>query len=936
MRKIQTLSWLLAGTLGLWAAGCSGTPIEETPSQTPATPTLAVTATPSQTPATQTPGATPTATVLPVTDTPGTSTPGTSTPGTSTPGTDTPGTETPGTSTPGLTPTATPGTTPTNPPDVTPTATPVPSTDLDGDGYTVGEGDCDDADKTIHPDAVDVPYDGIDQDCLEGDLVDVDGDGYNGVKVLPDDELDCNDEDENINPAAAEVCDGVDQDCDELIDDGVLVIGYQDLDKDGYGSSVSSATCTLPTGYVTKSGDCNDNDQAINPGAAEVCDSKDNDCDTLADDADPSLKNPNTWYRDADGDTYGDKNNSKSYCLQPSGYVANSTDCNDTDNKINPAASEVCDSKDNDCDSLIDDADSNVAGRNTWYKDGDADGYGDKNVTALACAQPAGYVSNSADCNDANKAISPAATEICDGLDNNCNGTKDEGVTATTYYNDADGDGYGNASVSTVTCTVPIGYVPVAGDCLDTNKNVYPGAPEVCNGLDDNCNSGVDEEGAANSCPDTGTECKIKSCTGGSCTTANVQKGTKISTQTPSDCQANVCDGAGGTSTQADDFDLPVDDNMCTQGACTNGSPSQLPLTPGTACDQNGGVACGNNAQCLPGIAALRIGSGSAALTNAASPLNIEYRLTDGTLMTLPTNPLPLPTVAATSNQPITLSGTKTAEGALTLSADGHYLVLAGYAATPGTANVAASKAVDVNRVVGRVNASLEIDTSTRINNAYSEDSVRGATSMDGTSFWLAGTSGGTSPTGGVQYVALGGTASTQISAAPNNVRLVNIFNGQLYATAATTGAYGVSTVGTGLPTTTGQTSLQLPGMPSVAGISPYGTAMFDRNPNVAGLDTLYLADDRSIASGGGVQKWTFDGTTWTLAATYTTGLTTGLRGLAAIQTGNSITLVGSTSDTSLNKLVSGVDDGVNAPTFTVIATSPTNTLYRGVAPAPK
>lgn len=127
-----------------------------------------------------------------------------------------------------------------------------------------------------------------------------------------------------------------------------------------------------------------------------------------------------------------------------------------------------------------------------YYADVDGDGFGDPAVSTYACSAPIGYVSDNTDCNDANNTIYPGATEICDGLDNNCNGSTDEGLL-NTYYADADADGFGNPAVTTVACSPPPGYVANNTDCNDGNNTVYPGAPELCDGLDNNCNGSTDE-----------------------------------------------------------------------------------------------------------------------------------------------------------------------------------------------------------------------------------------------------------------------------------------------------------------------------------------------------------------------------------------------------------------------------------------------------------
>lgn len=109
-------------------------------------------------------------------------------------------------------------------------------------------------------------------------LVDADGDGFYSYQ-------DCNDNDPTVHPGATEICDGKDNDCNGLVDDGISATWYRDQDGDGYGApAVSLISCTQPAGYVAVAGDCNDSDAAINPGAAEVPgDGKDNDCDGVID-----------------------------------------------------------------------------------------------------------------------------------------------------------------------------------------------------------------------------------------------------------------------------------------------------------------------------------------------------------------------------------------------------------------------------------------------------------------------------------------------------------------------------------------------------------------------------------------------------------------------------------------------------------------------------
>lgn len=174
------------------------------------------------------------------------------------------------------------------------------------------------------------------------------------------------------------------------------------------------------------------------------------------------------------------------------GYTENEGDCDDTDNTVHPGASEVCgDSIDNNCNGNIDE--ETASPKITWYQDSDGDSFGDFATSTTTCAQPTGYVDNSTDCNDSNSAINPNATEVCDSVDNDCDSNIDEGVT-TTYYQDSDSDTYGNPSVSTAACSQPGGYVVNNTDCNDSYSTDYPGANEVCDGRDNDCDSSTDED----------------------------------------------------------------------------------------------------------------------------------------------------------------------------------------------------------------------------------------------------------------------------------------------------------------------------------------------------------------------------------------------------------------------------------------------------------
>ncbi|MBK8683055.1 MAG: putative metal-binding motif-containing protein [Bacteroidetes bacterium] len=128
-----------------------------------------------------------------------------------------------------------------------------------------------------------------------------------------------------------------------------------------------------------------------------------------------------------------------------------------------------------------------------FYADSDGDGFGDVMHDTLACVLPAGFVADSSDCNDADNTIYPTAIDLCNGIDDNCNGIIDEDAIFIAYYIDADGDGFGNPETEELFCSFPFGYVTDNTDCDDTNENIYPGATEILNGIDDNCDGVIDE-----------------------------------------------------------------------------------------------------------------------------------------------------------------------------------------------------------------------------------------------------------------------------------------------------------------------------------------------------------------------------------------------------------------------------------------------------------
>ena len=463
-------------------------------------------------------------------------------------------------------------------------------TDVDGDGYgdpatetlaCDGSGvalgaDCNDGDPAYNPGALEVDCnDPNDYNC-DGSVgyTDADGDGFAACE-------ECDDSNAAVSPVGVEECNLVDDDCDGLIDEEGSTAGtwYLDADGDGYGDAGSpTLSCGQPTGYVADDGDCDDISASVNPGAIEVCNGMDDDCDGSVD---VGAIDPGTWYVDNDGDGYGDVL-AGDFCSPPAGTVAVDGDCDDADAAYNPGAveadctdpndyncdgttgyvdqdadgvaacadcddsntsvypgaTEACNGIDDNCDGTIDEA--GATGEATWYLDGDGDGYGDPGIALSSCTQPSSYTANADDCDDGRPDISPAATEFCNGYDDNCDGDIDgDAVDRSTWYLDSDGDGYG-ASATTLSCTQPSGYSALDGDCDDsdtaynpgaseancadpndyncdgfsgyvnsdgdafaacedcddTDAGVYPGATEVCDRVDNNCDGSVDESSA--------------------------------------------------------------------------------------------------------------------------------------------------------------------------------------------------------------------------------------------------------------------------------------------------------------------------------------------------------------------------------------------------------------------------------------------------------
>lgn len=342
-------------------------------------------------------------------------------------------------------------------------------TDGDGDGYGSGQvasetscdggpglsavdTDCDDSDPLLHPDTV--WFSDGDGDDYGGAQTGVVGCQGTGVLVGGD----CDDGDASVNPGQRELCaTSADDDCDglanELDPEGAqgLVTRYDDLDADGYGDDDTLGSyCSIPPLTAENGGDCDDADPTVNPGAAEVCDEQgiDEDCDGLANGADPGVSDSTDWYVDGDGDGYG-AGTPISSCDVVAGRVTTDGDCDDADPAEHPDA--------------------------VWCPDDDGDGFGSVEFAPTAsCTRPgAGYVPNCLDCDDSVADTDPTAT----------------------WFEDVDGDGFGDSATLVESCTAPgPSWVEQGGDCDDSDVDTFPGAAELCqDGVVNDCDGNGDD-----------------------------------------------------------------------------------------------------------------------------------------------------------------------------------------------------------------------------------------------------------------------------------------------------------------------------------------------------------------------------------------------------------------------------------------------------------
>lgn len=232
--------------------------------------------------------------------------------------------------------------------------------------------------------------------------------------------------------------------------------------------------------------DCDDAEADAFPGAVEFCDGIDNDCSGAIDDG---AVDASTFFEDLDGDRFGGE--ALLGCAAPEGFVSIGGDCDDANPDVHPARGELCNGIDDDCDGRVD-----AEPVDAVYVDLDGDGFGGVETATFTCTPEAGTIAIGGDCDDADSAIHPDASESCDGIDNDCDGRiddEDSVVDPTEWFPDADQDGSGTATFSVAQCTPPPGPWSLdADDCDDFDASIGPGAVEYCNGIDDDCDGVVD------------------------------------------------------------------------------------------------------------------------------------------------------------------------------------------------------------------------------------------------------------------------------------------------------------------------------------------------------------------------------------------------------------------------------------------------------------
>ena len=347
-------------------------------------------------------------------------------------------------------------------------------------------------------------------------------------------------------------------------------------------------------------------------------------------------------------------------------------------------------------------------------------------------------------------------------------------------------------------------------------------------------------------------------------------------------------------------------------------------------------------------LVAYRVGPSGSPLglnDNATQVFLDEFSVSTGALV----QSIAMPTTSVGNQHSLTARGTSVTEGLLTRSSDGKYLLLTGYDATLGTSGLGSSTAAAVNRVVGRVDSFGSVDTSTVIADGFNGGMIRGAISDNGINIWAAGSANDSS--NGVRYTTFGhaaGTPTTRLNSTDFSGRGLAIFDGQLYASASpATFTQRIAKVGTGLPTTAGQSFAGLPGLPAPSGSpsEPHQFFLADLSAGVPGPDTLYVADENTTGVGY-VWKFSLVAGAWTQNGNITLP-NLGTRGMTGKVVGGVATLfvtetepsgTFSFGNNSIRKLVdsSGYGGSVAGASLTFFAQTGVHSAYRGIAFVPE
>jgi hypothetical protein len=466
--------------------------------------------------------------------------------------------------------------------------------DRDNDGIPNEVDNCPDL---ANPDQEDLNHDGIGDACVadwDGDGVfneddncawvanagqqDFDGDGVG-------DACDCDSDGDDVGEGVVESCPPVENpdNCRFLANPDQADLDADkkgnpcDPDRDGDGDPNDT--------------DCEPDNSTVSHLQFEACNGIDDDCDSIADPAGAS--GCVQYHYDADADGYGTQ---VVRCLcAPAGFYSTvkGGDCMDTNAAAHPNADEVCDGVDNDCNVVIDD--ENATGCTVFYRDADGDGWGDAAMpTRCLCAtEPGSFYTTTqvGDCDDVDPAMHPGAVESCNGRDDDCDGKPDTpgAVGCSIYFRDDDEDGYGTAETRCLCAPAAPFNATQAGDCGGSNPAVYPGAPERCDELDNDCDASTDEgySGLGQACEVGVGACLAKGkkvCTADG---KGVECGAKAGKPTTEVCDGLDDDCDGATDEELGSTTCGLGECRITVQNCLAGKPQACVPNSGTAevCD---------------------------------------------------------------------------------------------------------------------------------------------------------------------------------------------------------------------------------------------------------------------------------------------------------------------------------------------------------------